>query len=420
MTGPAAPCPLWLQQRFEQVGGSVPFSQFMDWALHDPEHGAYGSGQLKIGKAGDFVTSATLGPDFAALMAGQLVQWIRTLAQDHPTETLSIVEVGPGEAEMSCELITHLAEQLPELRHRLELVLVEANPGMEQRQRNRLEQHQRSCEPQQRLSQRWASLSDLKTKPVIGVLIAHELLDALPVERLELIDGQLRRQTVQLQQDDDGDLGLRWGHEPIPQPLQERLNATLAAAQIALPPDNAEDGWTTEWHDQCARWFAEASEALIAGHLLVVDYALEAHRYYSSQRSQGTLIAYRNQRASENVLADAGKNDITAHLCLETLVHQATNNGWSLEGQCRQGEALLALGLAERFSSLQQLPGHQLAEGLQRREALLRLVDPACLGEFRWLSFLRINPSLPNKRMGEQSQFLQEPLGLNASKPGKL
>jgi len=420
MTGPAAPCPLWLHQRLKQLGGSVPFSQFMAWALHDPKHGAYGSGQLKIGKGGDFVTSATLGPDFSALMACQLVQWLRTLALNHPTETLSIVEVGPGEAELSCDLIDYLSEQLPDLVHRLELVLVEANPGMEQRQRKRIEQHQGSGDFNQLFRKRWSSLSELKTSPVIGVLIAHELLDAFPVERLELNDGRLHRQTVQLQDENNGDQGLHWGIEAIPQTLQERMNATLSATQIALPPEDAEDGWTTEWHDECANWFAEASEALIAGHLLVVDYALEAHRYYSAQRREGTLMAYRNQRASNNVLVDAGKQDLTAHLCLETMVHQATTNGWTLEGQCRQGEALLALGLAERFSSLQQLAGHQLAEVLQRREALLRLVDPACLGEFRWLSFLRFNPLFPKSGTGERSQFLQEPSDISATMPGRL
>ena len=417
MTAPAAPCPLWLQDRFDQSGGSVPFSQFMAWALHDPEHGAYGSGQLKIGKDGDFVTSATLGPDFSSLLGQQLVQWLRTLALNHPEETLSIVEVGPGEAELSCDLLDYLAKQLPELIHRLELVLVEANPGMEKRQRQRLGKHQCS---QEILPQRWTSLSDLKTSPVIGVVIAHELLDALPVERLELIDGQLRRQTVQLHQQDDGDLGLHWGHEPIPPTLQQRINSTLSATQLELPPKEAEDGWTTEWHDDCDRWFAEASEALSAGHLLVIDYALEAYRYYSAVRRQGTLLAYRNQQASDHVLVDAGRQDLTAHLCIETMVHQATSHGWSLEGHCRQGEALLALGLAERFSSLQQLPGNQLAEVLQRREALLRLVDPACLGEFRWLSFLRVNPLFPPTETGERSQFLQEPSGISATKPGKL
>lgn len=419
MTGPAAPCPQWLQQRLDQSGGSVPFSQFMAWALHDPEHGAYGSGQLKIGKGGDFVTSATLGPDFSALLAGQLVQWLQHLAVHHPNETISVVEVGPGEAELSCDLIDHFADQLPDLSSRLELVLVEANPGMEQRQRKRLEQHQDCDGSDPPIRHRWSSLSELKTSPVIGVVIAHELLDAFPVERLKLVGGELCRQRVELLHGKDGDGGLHWAVEPIPQALQERIHSTLSATEVVLPPNDAEEGWTTEWHDECALWFSEAAEALKSGHLLVVDYALEAHRYYSAARREGTLMAYRNQRASHNVLLDAGKQDLTAHLCLETLIHQASTNGWILEGQCRQGEALLALGLAERFSNLQKLPGHQLAELLQRREALLRLVDPACLGEFRWLSFLRDNPLTPNSWTGERSQYLQEPQSISASTSDK-
>ena len=67
----------------------------------------------------------------------------------------------------------------------------------------------------------------------------------------------------------------------------------------------------------------------------------------------------------------------------------AQRNGWMVGDQAKQGEALLALGLAERLHGLQQLQGHQLAEALQRREALLRLVDPAGLGAFRWLTYRR-------------------------------
>ena len=143
MNGLAVSCPPWLQQHFDECAGSVPFSQFMDWALNDPENGAYGSGHLRIGKGGDFVTSASLGTDFSSLMGRQLVQWLRNLALTFPTETLSVVELGPGEAEMSCDLIDCLAEQLPDLLPRLEFVLVEANPGMESRQREHLAQHQR-------------------------------------------------------------------------------------------------------------------------------------------------------------------------------------------------------------------------------------------------------------------------------------
>jgi len=418
MNGPAAPCPSWLQRRFAQAGGSVPFSQFMAWALHDPEHGAYGSGRLRVGPEGDFVTSANLGPDFSALLGHQVVQWLRDLARTHPTETLSIVDVGPGEAELTCDLIDHLASELPDLMPRLEMVLIEINPGMEQRQRDRLSKHQSSRDRLQRMKHRWTSISDLRAEPIRGVLIAHELFDAFPVERLVLRNGHLQRQTVQLLTGKKSERTLVWGDEPIPADLQRRIDSTLLATGIALPPEDAEEGWTTEWHDHCAAWFKKASEALIDGHLLIVDYALEAHRYYTSHRSRGTLVAYRNQQANNDVLNRAGEQDLTAHLCIESLVHQATSNGWNLEGECRQGQALLALGLAERIASLQNLEGHEIAEGFKRREALLRLVDPACLGEFRWLSLFRSNNTLKSNQSREKSRFLCEPSSLSPSKPG--
>ena len=52
-------------------------------------------------------------------------------------------------------------------------------------------------------------------------------------------------------------------------------------------------------------------------------------------------------------------------------------------------QALLALGLAQRLHRLQQLPSDQLPAALAAREALLRLVDPAGLGDFRWIVYRR-------------------------------
>ena len=100
-------------------------------------------------------------------------------------------------------------------------------------------------------------------------------------------------------------------------------------------------------------------------------------------------MAYRDGMAGMNPLAHAGEQDLTAHLCIETLTQAAEHHGWQLRDQRRQGEALLALGLANDLHALQQLPASELAEALRRREALLRLVDPAALGDFRWLLFSR-------------------------------
>ena len=396
------PCPEWLRERLQQHGQRVPFSTFMEWALHDPDHGAYGSGQLHVGAAGDFVTSPSLGGDFSGLLIHQLIDWLETLAARHPESLLSIVDVGPGEGDLIAQLIPLLQAFAAEWLPRLECVLVEINPGMRQRQRARLESvGQIPC--------RWVALQELATEPVNGIMIAHELLDALPVERLILKGGSLRQQMVTLQASDGSEAMIRWDDDPLPPRLEAQIQKQADRDGFELPPRGALDGWATEWHHSIAPWMQQASAAMSDGVLLVVDYALESSRYYAPHRCDGTLLAYKRQQASSDVLRDAGSQDITAHLCLESLLGAASEAGWNFAGQCRQGEALLALGLAERLTALQQMPADQLAEALRRREALLRLVDPSCLGELRWFAFLRHAPSAADSGLLD-SRFLREPI----------
>ena len=374
--------------RLEAQGEEVSFAQFMDLALHDPEHGAYGSGALKVGPDGDFVTSPSLGPDFAGLLVDQLIQWLDQIAAEHPGECLSLVEMGPGEGHLAVDLLRELERRVPEWMARLELVLVELNPGMEQRQRQCLA-------GKANVPVRWVSLETLQVNPVHGVVLAHEVLDAFPVERLLLRDGDLRQMTVTLEACPDQTHRLQWSDCPLPESLQQQLHWARERCGLRLPPDQAEDGWTTEWHTAVGPWMQAVAEALTNGVLLVIDYAHEASRYYNARRPAGTLMAYRQQVASGDLLGSAGLSDLTAHLCLETLIAQAEQSGWQLLGHCRQGEALLALGLSDRLHSLQQLPPDRLAEALGRREALLRLVDPAGLGDFRWIALDRVQDGCP-------------------------
>ena len=368
----AADCPSWLATLLHQAGGTVPFRQFMDWALHHPEHGYYGSGRVQISPQGDFATSPSLGPDFGTLLGRQLIDLLRTLPDQ--SGQLSLVEVGPGEGDLAADLQTVLARHSPDLIERCELVLVERSACLRQRQQQRLEGIS-GCPV------RWCSIEDLQAAPVQGVVLAHELLDAFPVDRLVLHQGELQLQGVRLQQHNR----LGWTALAVPAPLQKELESS----GIVLPPPGSDDGWTTEWHSTLRPWMASLASAVTDGALLVIDYALEASRYYTARRSDGTLMAYRQGMAGLNPLAQAGEQDLTAHLCIETLTQVAAHHGWQLQDQRRQGEALLALGLANDLHALQRLPATELAQALKRREALLRLVDPAALGDFRWLLYSR-------------------------------
>ena len=373
----AAACPPWLAQHLQQAGGVVPFRQFMDWALNDPVHGYYGSGEASIGPQGDFVTSPSLGSDFAALLAKQLADWMAVLqSMDRGSDRLSIVDVGPGEGDLAADLIAALLALKPDLGDVVDLILVERNPGMIRRQQERLGAIEG-------ISIRWCSLEALQDVPIRGVILAHELLDALPVDRLVWQQQQWWLQGVGI----DADGGLTDVRLPLSASHRQGIERLQRDLGIPLPPENAEDGWSSEWPISLDPWFAEAAQALDQGVLLVIDYALEARRYYTRQRSDGTLMAYSAQRGTADWFQAPGQQDLTAHLCVEALSAAAGRAGWTAISSCRQGEALLALGLAQRLHALQSLHPSQLAMALQRREAMLRLVDPAGLGEFRWLLY---------------------------------
>ena len=369
----------------------MPFLDYMQWVLHDPDHGAYGSGRLAIGPRGDFATAPSLGPEFAELLAPQLAQWLARLPADAP---LALVETGPGEGQLAQQLAEALHAGWPGLAGRTELVLVEPNAGMAQRQRQRL----RACP----LPVHWIDFETLARAPRQGVVLAHEVLDALAIERIERRDDQWCRQRVVLRGDS---LSLE-AAEPLHGPVLRQLEGLgLLPLDGSRPP-----GWCTELHPGLEPWLAACGEALSEGWLLVIDYAHEARRYYAPQRSAGTLMAYRHQRASGDPLREPGFWDLTAHLCLETLEAAARAAGWQPLGGCRQGEALLALGLAQRLNGLQQQPMSRLGEVLQRRENLLRLVDPAGLGDFRWLAFHRVPAeSGPSPRPQPAPLFLSQP-----------
>ena len=187
-----ARCPEWLIDRIRDSGDSISFHKYMDLVLNDPENGFYSTGKLKIGKNGDFCTSPSLGNDFARLLAIQVVDWFIDLEKSGiEFELFSLVEIGPGEGTLSRDLIVAIAEISPALISKIELVLIEPNEGMRERQ-------EKVVNILEGINFRWSNIEDLILKPVIGVVIANEVLDALPVERLVFTENNVFRQGVSL------------------------------------------------------------------------------------------------------------------------------------------------------------------------------------------------------------------------------
>ena len=129
-------CPLWLAELIKAKGGTVPFANFMDWALNEPKNGSYGSGKLKIGIRGDFVTSPSLGDEFCNLLAIQFAQWIHEFDLDNKLKVpISIIDIGPGEGHLAFNLISALVKDYPSLVTKINFLMVEINEGMRKRQK---------------------------------------------------------------------------------------------------------------------------------------------------------------------------------------------------------------------------------------------------------------------------------------------
>ena len=256
MIDPTARCPKWLIDRITPFGGSISFYKYMDLVLNDPVNGFYSTGKLTIGKDGDFCTSPSLSNDFARLMAIQIVDWLVDLEKvGNDSEFLSIVEIGPGEGSLSRDLIDAIFEISPALIHKIEFVFVEINTGMRKRQ-------EKVVKNRKNVNCRWESLQELSLKPVTGVIIANEVLDAFPVERLVFRGENVFRQGVSLKKINN-EYYLNFVELQPTCAIRKFLKDSKKLLKIEFPPKDICNGWVTEWHCDVPIWFKKLSKCFI-------------------------------------------------------------------------------------------------------------------------------------------------------------
>ncbi len=267
-------------------------------------------------------------------------------------------------------------------------VIIEPNEGMVEKQKLKLQEFLNLD-----IDIFWKGLEEIDENNINGIVLANEVLDALPVERITFSKGKLLRQAVSI---DKKSQKLFFDEMPITSELEENIKLAKSELGITIPPEDVHEGWTTEWHVDNSKWLKDIYGKINNGILLIIDYAKEAKKYYTSKNSDGTVVSYGNQKMMNNVLDSPGNCDLTSHVCVETLINDAENLGFNTDGITKQGEALLALGLAERLYGIQEELKEDLSSALLRREALLRLVDPVCLGDFKWFVFKKFNEKKMN------------------------
>ena len=353
--------------------GPLAFIDFMETVLYADDHGYYTSDNAVFGADGDYITAPELAPSGqSSLFAGCLA---RHLSQQHTALCRqTLVEVGAGSGRLALDLLLSLRalDCLPE-----RYILIERSRPMQQRQQALLAQ---------------AGLLDLvswQNQPPQqdwnGILLANELLDALPVERFRVYPDHIARMAVTVDDQDQ----LSWAELPTAAGLAAQIRAIrqrLDAEQVEAWPLP----YTSEICPDLAALLYALTSSMHEGMVLLIDYGYLQHEYYHPQRHMGTLVSHVGHRGHFDLLARPGEQDLSAFVDFSAVIRAAQNCGLQPVSFQTQAEFLLQAGIDELLRPCHE--ADDTASMLQRNAEFKQLMLPTEMGEkFKVLELHKAN-----------------------------
>jgi SAM-dependent MidA family methyltransferase len=337
-----------LNKQLEQQK-EIPFVDLMQAALYDPREGYYSAGLPKIGAQGDFITAPELTPLFGYSLANQCQQVLSML------DTPMIFEFGAGTGALCVSLLHHLEtlNSLPETYYILEL-----SAHLRQVQKERIQAHI------PHLADKVVWLNEWPNTPFNGVIIANEVLDAMPIHRFLLHEEGLLESYITL----DAEQQLVEQFKPC---QNTRL---LNYIQTNLPDLQAP--YLSEVNLFIDAWIEQIYQMLNQGVVLLIDYGFPRHEYYHPDRNQGTLMCHYQHQAHTNPLIHLGEQDITAHVDFTHVAEAGQKAGFHVAGFTNQASFLLGNGLLHLVNTIEDE-----RDAFKAKQAVKQLLQSSEMGE---------------------------------------
>ena len=341
-----------IRAAIRDAGGTLSFSRFMHMALYEPGLGYYVAGQQRFGAGGDFVTAPELGSLFGQCLASQIDQ-IMTHLKEQGT-AVDVMEFGAGSGQLAACILAELEviEQLP-----ARYLIVETSPDLRQRQRETIEK--RVPEHLERVE--W--VDSIPDHSFSGVILANEVLDAMPVELFGIdTEGGVQQGCISLEEG-----GYGWTAVAADDALAEQVK------RFELMP-----AYTSELNTALPGWIAMLAGWLDNGVVLLIDYGFPRHEYYHPERNGGTLMCHYRHHSHSDPLRLAGIQDITAHVDFTAVAEAADDARLDLLGFTNQAGFLIGNGLPQRMAGLMQEDTETQA---RINHEIQMLTSPAEMGE---------------------------------------
>ena len=357
-----------MRSKIERAGGQISFAEFMHEALYAPGLGYYSAGSAKFGASGDFITAPEVSPVFGRVLARQVAEVLRAMGGGQ------ILEFGAGSGKLAVDMLQALSEldALPS-----QYCILEVSPDLLERQQQRLQQEL------PKLADRVCWLSDLPND-FEGVMIANEVLDALPVERFVRRSEGVFQLCVAVRDD-----SFVWTERPATGALRQAVDAIEDDLGEPLA-----DAYTSEVSLASPGWIQDLATVLKRGAVFLFDYGVSRREYFAVDRSDGWLRCHFRHHAHNDPLILPGLQDITSWVDFSAVAGAAVESGLDLFGYQTQAQFLMGGGLEmemHRFADL------STAQQVELSGQIKRLTLPGEMGEhFKCIAFGRGDIDTPS------------------------
>lgn len=342
----------------------MPFVTYMQYALYAPVEGYYSSNLIKLGSQGDFITAPELTPLFGYTLANQCQQVLALL------EKPCIFEFGAGSGQLCVDILTQLEamNSLPE-----HYWILEVSAFLKQQQQVTITEKIPHLASKVQWLERWPD------KPFQGVILANEVLDAMPVHRfLKTADGLLES-SIYL----DKQNNLCEHFLPCSNPLL--INHVNTLLPDLTPP------YLSEVNLLLPGWIQQCANMLEKGAQFILDYGFPRKEYYHPERREGTLMCHHQHKAHTDFLLQPGEQDITAHVDFTHVAESAVTAGFTVAGYTNQASFLLGNNILTFLEN--QVTDEK--EQFRRTQAVKQLLHPQEMGELFKVMALTKNCPIP-------------------------
>ena len=368
-----------ISTKIQEAGGQISFAEFMHEALYSNGLGYYSAGSIKFGRDGDFITAPEVSAVFGRVLARQCAE---VLAE---VDSGEILEFGAGSGKLAIDILSVLEEQgmLPVAYN-----IFEISPDLVERQKNRLQAEL----PHLVERVRWLSVIAINFE---GVIIANEVLDALPVERFVRRESGIFQMLVSL----SGDTFV-WAETEAPEQLAIAVASIESEIAEPLPL-----GYRSEVCLASSTWIAELAECLRYGAVFLFDYGVSQREYYAPDRDDGWLRCHYRHHVHNDPLILPGIQDLTVWIDFSSVASAAVAGGFNILGYQTQSQFLMGGGLEIEMQGFTDLP---VMQQLELSSQIKTLTLPGEMGEnFKCMALGRGDITLPSAfKFADRTQTL--------------